>query len=89
MRAMWWSVAAVAAWKNCLPGAVVGTSSRRRAANCCAAFPHLCIADLRGNVDTRIRKALEPAGPYDAIILAHAGIGAPGTWGCGDSDSAV
>ncbi len=47
--------------------AVVGTSSRRRAAQLLLAFPHLCIADLRGNVDTRLRKALEPTGPYDAI----------------------
>ena len=56
------------------PGAVVGTSSRRRAAQLLRTFPSLRIADLRGNVDTRIGKALDPAGPYDAIILAHAGI---------------
>ena len=30
--------------------------------------------DIRGNVDTRIRKALDPAGPYDAIVLAYAGL---------------
>lgn len=56
------------------PGAVVGTSSRRRAAQLLRAYPHLRTADIRGNVDTRIRKALDPDGPYDAIVLAAAGI---------------
>lgn len=56
------------------PGAVVGTSSRRRAAQLLHAYPHLCTADIRGNVDTRIRKALDADGPYDAIILAAAGV---------------
>lgn len=55
-------------------GAVVGTSSRRRAAQLLRAYPHLRTADIRGNVDTRIRKALNPDGPYDAIVLAAAGI---------------
>jgi hydroxymethylbilane synthase len=55
-------------------GAVVGTSSRRRAAQLLHAYPHLRIADIRGNVDTRIRKALDPDGPYDAILLAAAGV---------------
>ncbi|HHY56777.1 MAG TPA: hydroxymethylbilane synthase [Chloroflexi bacterium] len=56
------------------PGAVVGTSSRRRAAQLLHAYPHLRTADIRGNVDTRIRKALDPDGPYDAIVLAAAGV---------------
>ena len=56
------------------PGAVVGTSSRRRAAQLLHAYPHLRTADIRGNVDTRIRKALDPDGPYDAILLAAAGV---------------
>lgn len=55
-------------------GATVGTSSRRRAAQLLHYHPDLEIADIRGNVDTRVRKALDPAGPYDAIILAHAGL---------------
>ncbi len=55
-------------------GATVGTSSRRRAAQLLVARPDLRIADLRGNVDTRIRKALASDGPYDAILLAHAGL---------------
>lgn len=56
------------------PGAVIGTSSRRRAAQLLHYFPHLRMADIRGNVDTRIRKALDPDGPYDATVLAMAGI---------------
>ena len=55
-------------------GAVIGTSSRRRAAQLLHAYPHLRTADIRGNVDTRIRKALDADGPYDAILLAAAGV---------------
>jgi len=54
------------------PAAVVGTSSLRRAAQVLSARPDLTTASLRGNVDTRLRKALE--GQYDAIILAGAGL---------------
>lgn len=53
-------------------GAVVGTSSRRRAAQLLHLRPDLRIENLRGNVDTRLRKALE--GRYDAIIMAAAGL---------------
>ena len=53
-------------------GAVVGTSSIRRAMQLKAFNPNLVIKDLRGNVDTRIRKLKE--GQYDAIILAKAGL---------------
>ncbi|MCX7671090.1 MAG: hydroxymethylbilane synthase, partial [Anaerolineae bacterium] len=56
------------------PGATVGTSSRRRAAQLRSLRPDLRLMDLRGNVDTRLRKALDPDGPYDAIVLAHAGL---------------
>jgi hydroxymethylbilane synthase len=55
-------------------GATVGTSSRRRAAQLLNARPDLHIADIRGNVPTRIRKALDPQGPYDAVVLAYAGL---------------
>jgi hydroxymethylbilane synthase len=51
---------------------VVGTSSLRRAAQLLAARPDLKTESLRGNVDTRLRKALD--GQYDAIILAGAGL---------------
>ncbi len=53
-------------------GARVGTSSRRRAAQLLHLRPDLQILDIRGNVDTRIRKALD--GGYDAILLAFAGL---------------
>lgn len=53
-------------------GAVIGTSSLRRKAQLLAARPDLTIHDLRGNVDTRLRKLDE--GLYDAIILAAAGL---------------
>lgn len=56
------------------PGAVVGTSSRRRAAQLLHARPDLECLDLRGNVDTRVRKALDPGMPYEAIVLARAGL---------------
>ncbi len=55
-------------------GATVGTSSRRRAAQLLNARPDLTIADIRGNVPTRIRKALDPDGPFDAVVLAYAGL---------------
>ncbi len=54
------------------PGAVVGTSSPRRAAQLRLVRPDLTFRDIRGNVDTRLRKL--DAGDYDAIILAAAGL---------------
>ncbi len=53
-------------------GAKVGTSSLRRKSQLAALRPDLVIEDLRGNLDTRIRKLDE--GMYDAIILATAGL---------------
>lgn len=53
-------------------GARVGTSSLRRAAQLLAHRPDLTLLPLRGNVDTRIRKAEQ--GDYDAIVLAAAGV---------------
>lgn len=53
-------------------GARVGTSSQRRACQLLAARPDLSVRDLRGNVDTRLRKLDEDA--YDAIVLAGAGL---------------
>lgn len=52
--------------------AIVGTSSLRRAAQLLAARPDIKTESLRGNVDTRLRKALD--GQYNAIILAGAGL---------------
>lgn len=53
-------------------GAIVGTSSLRRQCQLKAKRPDLDIRDLRGNVNTRLRKLDE--GQYDAIILAAAGL---------------
>jgi len=53
-------------------GSTVGTSSLRRRMHLARIRPDLIIKDLRGNVDTRIRKLKE--GQFDAIILAAAGI---------------
>ena len=53
-------------------GSVVGTSSLRRQCQIKALRPDLIIKDLRGNVNTRLRKLDE--GQYDAIILAAAGL---------------
>jgi len=53
-------------------GAHVGTSSLRRQAQLMHVRPDLAIHQLRGNVDTRIRKLKE--GQFDAIILAAAGV---------------
>ena len=54
------------------PGARVGTGSLRRAAQLRASRPDLRIVDLRGNVDTRLRKAATEE--YDAVVLAAAGL---------------
>ena len=53
-------------------GSVLGTSSLRRKAQIIQKRKDLKIEDLRGNVDTRIRKLEE--GQYDGIILAYAGL---------------
>ena len=52
--------------------AKIGTSSLRRAAQLRARRPDLNIENIRGNVDTRLRKLDE--GQYDAIVLASAGL---------------
>ncbi|HIJ77794.1 MAG: hydroxymethylbilane synthase [Desulfobulbaceae bacterium] len=59
-------------------GAKVGTSSLRRKSQLANIRPDLVIEDLRGNLDTRLRKLDE--GQYDAIILASAGLNRLG-WG--------
>ena len=52
--------------------AVVGTASLRRRAALLAMRPDLDVRDLRGNVDTRLRRLAE--GDFDAIVLAQAGL---------------
>ncbi|MBW4650279.1 MAG: hydroxymethylbilane synthase [Kastovskya adunca ATA6-11-RM4] len=53
-------------------GAIVGTSSLRRLAQLRHHFPHLTFKDIRGNLNTRLKKLDD--GEYDAIILAVAGL---------------
>ena len=53
-------------------GALVGTSSLRRKAQVLLYRPDLRVEPIRGNVDTRVRKALEEQ--YDAVVLAGAGL---------------
>ena len=55
-------------------GATVGTSSIRRKAQLLYYRPDLNIIDVRGNVPTRIEKLMMDDSPYDAIILASAGL---------------
>jgi hydroxymethylbilane synthase len=54
------------------PGARVGTSSLRRATQLRRLRPDLAIENIRGNLDTRLRKLDE--GQYDAVVLAAAGL---------------
>ncbi len=60
------------ALKELPPGAVVGTSSLRRAAQLLALRRDLVVGSIRGNVETRIRKVRE--GEVDATLLAAAGL---------------
>ena len=53
-------------------GAVLGTTSLRRRAQLLAQRPDLRVEDLRGNVDTRLRRLRE--GRFDAVVLALAGL---------------
>jgi hydroxymethylbilane synthase len=62
----------VAALAELPDGAVVGTSSLRRRAQLLALRPDLRVEDLRGNVDTRLRRLSD--GDYDALVLAAAGL---------------
>jgi hydroxymethylbilane synthase len=57
---------------NLRSGARVGTGSLRRQAQLLHLRPDLDIRDLRGNVDTRLRKV--ESGEYDAVVLAKAGL---------------
>ncbi|TNF56681.1 hydroxymethylbilane synthase [bacterium] len=59
-------------FKDLPQGATVGTSSLRRMCQLLSARPDLNIVQLRGNLDTRIRKLDE--GQFDAIIVAAAGV---------------
>jgi len=54
------------------PGAIIGSSSLRRKAQLMHIRPDLAYKDLRGNLDTRVKRLR--SGDYDAIILAYAGL---------------
>jgi hydroxymethylbilane synthase len=53
-------------------GAIIGTSSLRRLAQLRYHYPHLAFKDIRGNLNTRLKKLDD--GEYDATILAAAGL---------------
>jgi len=55
-------------------GATIGTSSLRRKAQLLHHRPDFNIIDIRGNVPTRIEKLMADDSPYDAIVLASAGL---------------
>jgi hydroxymethylbilane synthase len=62
-------------------GAVVGTSSLRRRALLLALRPDLDVREVRGNVDTRLRRLAD--GDFDALVLAQAGLDRLGRGGEG------
>ncbi|THW04135.1 porphobilinogen deaminase [Aureobasidium pullulans] len=55
-------------------GAIVGTSSVRRKAQIMRHYPHLICEDVRGNLNTRLRKLDAEDSSYDCLILAAAGL---------------
>ena len=55
-------------------GSVVGTSSLRRQALLQAAYPHIRVQDLRGNLDTRLEKLRDPKSTLAGIVVAAAGL---------------
>lgn len=57
-----------------VPGSVIGTSSVRRTAQLLGHHPKLSFKDIRGNLNTRLKKLDDLNGDYDAIVLAAAGI---------------
>jgi len=61
-------------------GSRIGTGSPRRVAQIAMARPDCRCVDIRGNIDTRLRKLTE-SGEYDAIILARAGLARLGLLG--------
>ncbi|KAJ1950658.1 hypothetical protein EC988_004306 [Linderina pennispora] len=60
--------------KDLAPGSVIGTGSVRRVAQLRRLYPHLEFKDVRGNLNTRLAKLDAEDSPYEALILAVAGI---------------
>lgn len=55
------------------PSSIIGTSSLRRTAQIARKYPQLKVENIRGNLNTRLKK-LDDLGQYQAIILAAAGL---------------
>ncbi|CAF4944747.1 unnamed protein product [Pieris macdunnoughi] len=55
-------------------GSVIGTSSLRRTAQLRGKYPQLKVIDVRGNLNTRLKKLDDPATDYSALLLASAGL---------------
>jgi hydroxymethylbilane synthase len=72
-------ICGAAALADLAPGSRVGTSSLRRRAQLLALRDDVEVRELRGNVDTRLRKLAE--GQVDALVLAAAGLGRLGRGG--------
>ena len=76
------SLCGAAALADLAEGARVGTTSLRRRAQLLALRPDLRVTDLRGNVDTRLRRLAD--GDLDALVLAAAGLERLGRSGEGE-----
>lgn len=61
-------------------GSVIGTSSLRRTAQLARKHPHLKVENIRGNLNTRLKK-LDELGIFQGIVLAAAGLVRMG-WDC-------
>ncbi|XP_013178548.1 PREDICTED: porphobilinogen deaminase [Papilio xuthus] len=61
-------------------GSVIGTSSLRRTAQLRGSYPQLSVIDVRGNLNTRLKKLDAPSKEYSALLLANAGLQRMG-WG--------
>ena len=59
-------------WTNCRRAPRWGPAVSAAGHNCCTSRPDLQIRDIRGNVDTRLRKL--HGGQFDAVVLAEAGL---------------
>lgn len=55
-------------------GSIIGTSSLRRSAQLARNMPHLKVENIRGNLNTRLKKLDDENGPFAGIILAAAGL---------------
>ncbi len=76
----WSDLASAASDKGDAEAVIVGTSSVRRSAQLRSRYPHIVIKDVRGNLNTRLKKLDDPEGDYSALVLASAGLHRMG-WG--------